>query len=470
MSGPDDLLRRALASDDPAVLGTALRLATHPLGRFRPRPDRPELLDEQASFYRDQFDGLACVLGGNGSGKSFVGAAKVARFLAETPPPEPLTPFWVLSTTMDLATSNCWSQNLSRFIPPKKVASSVWYSQSRQLPKTVVLQPHKSGHAWVLEFKSYDQGRERLQGANIGGFWADEQCPSGLLAELWARTRRWSLPGSKLYTLTPLEPDPDLERIYHEREQWPSWRFYRFSTRENPTLDPSFVRQLTENEIEGLIETRLTGAFARYEGAVYPSFDTKLHVVRPFEIPTSWLHVRGLDLGWSHGTACVWAARDLEGRYWVYREYLKTKTSVEDHVAEINDDWAGKANRGLTYADPAAAQTLHEFAVRGLPTRPANKDVKAGIATVQGLLRPDESGRPKLLVFDSCQNLIRELRTYTWDAKKMDQPRKVDDDLVDALRYMAHSHRQEAQVALKPPQVPEKQRPGQLFLAGGRRP
>ena len=218
------------------------------------------------------------------------------------------------------------------------------------------------------------------------------------------------------------------------------------------------MRQIEQNEIEGLIETRLTGAFARYEGAIYPTFDTKTHVIEPFEIPRTWLHVRGLDLGFSHATACVWAVRDLEGRYYVYREYLKAKSSIEDHVREINEGWEQLLVRGHTYADPAAAQTLYEFTLRGLATVPANKDVKAGIATVQSLLRPAADGQPKLFVFKTCENLIREMRTYVWDAKKLDQPRKINDDLVDALRYLCHSHSLDSNVSFTPLKQPEKKR------------
>ena len=452
-----DLIQEALQSNDPKVLSLALKLAQNPLYQFRPRPDRPERLDQQTSFFEDRFPGLACCLAGNGAGKSYVGAAKVASFLLNMPPPERNTPFWVASTTIDLSTSNCWGQNLSIFIPKDAIHDVVWYSATRQLPKAVILKPWKSGHNYVLEFKSYDQSRERLQAANIVGFWLDEQCPFDVLMEVWARTRKWDYPGSKLYTLTPVEPDQRLEQLYQEPPE--SWRFYRMNTRCNNTLDPSFVRQLEENEIKELVETRLTGAFALYEGAVYKSFSTRMHVVKPFEMPRSWLHVRGLDLGWDHPTACVWAARDLEGRYHVYREYLKSQTSVEDHVREINEGWDKAEVRGHTYADPAAAQTLHEFSMRGLDTAPANKDVLAGIATVQSLLRPDEQGKPKLYVCDNCPNLIGQIRSYVWDGKEQDKPKKENDDLADALRYLCHSHKLDQEMNWKPPVITKRPQP-----------
>lgn len=449
------LIEQALRSGDKRLMARALVLARDPLFSFTPRPDRPEQLDQQSSFYHDRFAGLACVLGGTAGGKSYSGAAKVARFLRDTPPPEPNTPFWVLSKTMDMVSGCCWGQNLARFIPADRIAGYVWYRKEQNLPKSIILKPDSNGNNYVIELKSYDQDRQALQAASIIGFWADEQCPYDILMEIWGRTRKWDYPGSKIYTLTPLEPDPKLEEIYNDPPE--SWRFYRLNTRLNTTLAESFVRQISENEVGPLVETRLTGAFARFEGMVYPEFDPRTHVIEPFEIPHNWLRIRGLDLGWSHATACVWLARDLDGRYYVYQEYLQSKTSIEDHVAAINDGWNNLPCKGHTYADPAAAQTLHEFALRGLPTVSANKDILSGIATVQSLLRPDAGGKPKLLIFKTCKELIREMRSYIWDAKR-DRPLKVDDHLNDSLRYALFSHRMDTAVPVKPLKQPERRK------------
>jgi hypothetical protein len=85
-----DDLTRLIKSGDPALIRLAaqyLDLAKSPYYTFQPRPDRPEDLDQQASFVNDTFAGLACALGGNAAGKSYAGAYKVAHFLRTTPPP-----------------------------------------------------------------------------------------------------------------------------------------------------------------------------------------------------------------------------------------------------------------------------------------------------------------------------------------------------------------------------------------------
>jgi phage terminase large subunit-like protein len=431
----------------------AYSLLTHPLTSFAPRPDNAELLDQQASFYADRFPGIACVLAGNGAGKSFAGAAKVAAFLEHTPPPERHTPFWILSQTMDVVSGNCWGQNLRLFIPPERIESIAWYREASGKPRTVVLKPHANGGNYVLEFKSYDQGRQALQAANIVGFWLDEQCPMDLLNEVLARTRKWAYPGSKVYTLTPMMPDIDLEDRYNFPEDFPGWRFYRLNTRCNLTLDPEYVRRIEENETPALVETRLTGAFSVYEGLIFPSFLAHGHIIEPFEIDPRWLRVRGLDTGFEHPTACLWAAIDpATGRYYIYREYAKARRDMQDHIAAINgpteghnpEAWKDVRLHGATYADPANKQILNEFALLGLSTVPAQKDVEASFATIRSLLRPtDGDGQPLLKIFSTCPMLIQQLRTYVYDPVTRRPVKETDKrafDLVDCLRYLTLNH------------------------------
>lgn len=447
-----DLLKQALNSNDPKILQLALQLLDNPLYRFQPRPDQDHLQDQQNSFYQDRSDAIVVALGGNGSGKSFGGAARVVRFLAETPPPDKLTPFWVLSQNMELATATCWSQNLSHFIQPKYIQNQVWYSSAKGLPRSVVLQPHKNKNSWLIEFKSYDQGRQALQGANIGGFWLDEQCPFEIITEVLARTRKWRFTGNKTYTLTPVAPDIKLEEI--AATPHPDWHFYRLNTRCNDTINPDFVRQIEANELTELIETRLTGAFAFYQGQIYKDFNPKLHVIEPITIPPQWTVFRGIDLGWSHCTACVWIARDHENKFYVFREYLQSQTYIEAHVKSINEGWDKFLCQGGTWIDSANAQVVAEMELHGLNARPAVKDVKAGIGTIQSLLR-----ERRLFIFNNCENLIRQMRTYVWDDKRIDEPKKETAtqlyDLCDALRYALHSS-QQVQIKFEKLKLPEK--------------
>jgi phage terminase large subunit-like protein len=426
------IIRVALQSKDPDILVAAHKLISSPYYSFKPRPDQPQLLDEQSSFVFDQFPGIACIIGGNGSGKTVSAAYKVARFIRNTPPPDKETRFWVVCQKMDMAAGVCWSQHLEKFLPEAVVTN--WYKESRGWPEAVEFK-HASGNKWVIEFRSYEQGRKALQAASIGGFWADEQIDHSLLAEINSRTRNYRFSGNKLYTLTPLAPDPELEKLFTEAEKHPDWKFYRLNSECNTTIDLSFLNTCLDEQRE----TRRTGAFGNYTGAIYKTFNTAQHVVDPFPIPRGWRHVAGIDFGWDHPTVVILAARDLAGRYYVYDEYVENKTSIEDHVKAIKEKWKVTPDHGDIWADHAAAQDRHEFSIRGLPTRQAHKDVIAGIAKIQQLLRVGPDGTPGLVIFKNCTNLIRDLRTYVWHPNIPNKVLKKNDDCADALRYLVFS-------------------------------
>ena len=56
----------------------------------------------------------------------------------------------------------------------------------------------------------------------------------------------------------------------------------------------------------------------------------------------------------------------------------------------------------------------------------------SGIQKVKSYLK-NSLGKSKLFIFNTCQNLIREIKSYRWG--KGDSPIKEDDHSMDELRY-----------------------------------
>lgn len=441
-------------SKDERIQALLAEYLSNPLWSFEPRPDKPELLDQQSSYLNDKFKGLAVALGGNRSGKTMVSAVKAATLLLSTPPPQPDTPFWIVGRTLDMACGVCWKQHLRHYLPNEYIARNKsgkqpaieWFSEKMGMPAGVRLKPHANGNNWILEFKSAEQDREKFQGAAIGGAWIDEFCPTNILVEIWARMSNYSIPGNFFYSLTPLTYDAELEDKFNNQEKFKnSWKFYRLNSACNTTLAEGQLDMVLENELAELRETRLTGAFVHLYGAVYKSFNPLIHVVDPFPIPDHWYRIRGLDLGFNHPTCCLWIAKDDEGCYYVYNEYHQAGEYVSDHVDAINQTpWRYDLPHtyGPTYVDPHNKQVVAEFDKLGLQTTPADKkDVKVGITTVSSFL---QGSNPKLKIFKNCENLIKGIRTYQWHAF-LDKPLKEHDDAVDALRYAIHTDSQSLQ-------------------------
>ena len=73
------------------------------------------------------------------------------------------------------------------------------------------------------------------------------------------------------------------------------------------------------------------------------------------------------------------------------------------------------------------------FYERGILVNPnVDKDLFTGIARVKSYLKRD-NGLPNIYIFNTCVNLIRELKGYYWGSG--DTPRKADDHSLDEMRY-----------------------------------
>jgi hypothetical protein len=74
-------------------------------------------------------------------------------------------------------------------------------------------------------------------------------------------------------------------------------------------------------------------------------------------------------------------------------------------------------------------------------TNAARKDVGLGIQRVAERLVVLPDGYPRLFVSGNCINLVREMGMYVWQQRQDDrpvkeEPAKVNDHAMDALRYM----------------------------------
>lgn len=193
----------------------------------------------------------------------------------------------------------------------------------------------------------------------------------------------------------------------------------------------------------------LEGDWDVNEGAAFSEFSPKIHCVQPFEIPNSWQRLKGVDYGYAAESACIWGAVDPnDGTLIIYRElYEKGLTGddlaarmsayEEDEIHSITGVLDGAAWNKTGYVGPTIGETLVRA---GHKLRPADKNRIAGKVQVHERLKIAESGRPKMIIFSTCVNLIRELSTIQYDkTKPEDVDTKMSDHAYDALRYLIMS-------------------------------
>ena len=193
----------------------------------------------------------------------------------------------------------------------------------------------------------------------------------------------------------------------------------------------------------------LDGNWDVSEGAAFTEFVPQLHVITPFEIPVHWERIKGIDYGYASESACIWGAVDpSDGTLIIYRELYRKGllgTDLADLITnmELVDPFSvpGVLDTACWSRTGTTGPTIGETLIRaGHKLRRADKNRIQGKIQIHEYLKVMQSGRPRIQIFNTCPNLIRELQSIPLDKKN---PEDVDthapDHAYDALRYLIMS-------------------------------
>ena len=193
----------------------------------------------------------------------------------------------------------------------------------------------------------------------------------------------------------------------------------------------------------------LDGNWDVSEGAAFTEFEYDKHCIAPFAIPKTWERIKGIDYGYAAESAVIWGALDPQDETLIiYRELYQKGLTGQDLAKRIFEyeredklsvrgvlDTAAWARTGTT--GPTVGEVL---TMAGHKLRRADKNRIQGKIQVHERLKLNDKGRPKLQIFKSCPNLIRELQGIPVDPNKPeDVDTKAPDHAYDALRYLIMS-------------------------------
>jgi len=268
--------------------------------------------------------------------------------------------------------------------------------------------------------------------------------------------------GRTLFTSTP--NGKNWYEKYYQRGQTKDtrskgWQSFNAPTSANPFIDPVWLGSKRHEITEVLWKQNYLGLFESLAGMVYPDFLAKHHtegghLIQPSEfVLADRTHYLGIDIGVGHPTAGVWGAVDRKGQVILYRDYLDVQPSYGEHADSIRAHNTYPLAGAFISHDASRTQktekgkkkdnALKAFRRRGLPVRPANSDVDLGISVVNEYIRGTlltEGTNPGMLISTECVDLIEAKGNYIWgqtrDGESTGKPRKKDDDLDDAERYL----------------------------------
>lgn len=236
----------------------------------------------------------------------------------------------------------------------------------------------------------------------------------------------------------------------HSKEGQPLFkrRFIPATLFDNPYLADDGMYEanllsLPEHQRKQLLE----GNWDVNSGAAFPEFDRKIHVVEPFEIPYNWVRFRAADYGYGSNTGVLWFAVSPSEQIVVYRELYCSKVTAWDLAdlileAELGEKirygvldsslWHNRGDRG-----PSLAEQMISKGCRWRPSDRSRGSRVAGKNEIHRRLQVDPfTEEPRLIIFDSCRNLISQLPSIPLDKNNPeDVDTNAEDHLYDALRY-----------------------------------
>lgn len=228
------------------------------------------------------------------------------------------------------------------------------------------------------------------------------------------------------------------------------WYFQKATWRDSPYVKREFIEaERKEAEKQGKLSTFLQEVeleFRAVQGAVYPSFDRDVHIVKPSEVPPDLTIYAGIDFGY-HTTACLFVGIDKDQNWYVFDEMYSREETLADALPRITAK-LGDKRLVLMVGDSAATDAIETMAAKGFPIMPVVKrqdSIIHGINLIREKLKPRIQlvGEPKPTLFISsiCKNFIQEIEAYKYPEDKPDRnpselPMKENDHGPDALRYL----------------------------------
>lgn len=361
------------------------------------------------------------------SGKTYISLWRFLKELDNGPPGE----YCIISRTYD-----SFKRNILPLLTQMIGADVKYFAGKREM---VIWQK-------TIHIVGADDARSesKIRGSTFCGAYVDEATiiPEEVFKMLVSRCAMGS---AKIFATT--NPDGSyhwLKRDYLDDN--PDVKSWQFTLEDNPQLTRE-EKDYLRRQYKGVWHKRfIEGQWVQAEGAVYDFFDERLHVI-DFPPGQAKYYIVGVDYGTTNPCAFVLIGvnESLYPNMWVENVYCydskkhqrqKTDSEYAADLARFIDGHAVKA----IYVDPSAASFKLELSRSGINgVLDAENEVLDGIRYVSDLL-----ANGTLKICRRCDELIKEIQGYIWDARSaitgVDKPVKENDHICDATRYCLFSH------------------------------
>lgn len=306
---------------EAALKAAAERKTYRKLDFYRPYPKQEQFIELSAT-HRETM-----LRGGNRTGKSDTGAAIVAIHATGEYPAwwrgkrfnNPVR-IWCAGVSADAVrgiqqTKLCGPYGNPEalgtgYIPKESIADKPSLSRGVTDAYDTVLVRHKTGGVSSIQFKSYEQGREKFQGEACHVVWLDEEPDPEVYSESLARIG--DTEGILFVTFTPLKGRTTMVDKFLG-EQHPDRAEVNITLYEAEHLSEAQRQKIIDGYPAHEKEARINGTPMMGEGRVFDGISQEMITEETLEyLPPHWVKLWGIDFGINHPFAAVLIAWDKD--------------------------------------------------------------------------------------------------------------------------------------------------------------
>jgi phage terminase large subunit len=216
----------------------------------------------------------------------------------------------------------------------------------------------------------------------------------------------------------------------------PSTATHVSSTGVNDFLPEGYIQELCKNKPSWWVDRYIKGSFSYAEGLVYPLAIDR--VVEPYEIPKNWKRIVAHDYGLSDNATFLFGAIDQErSKLVIYKEAVTNNRNIEKLAKLYHTNTRDIPEGGLYCSpiiDPKSGRKrdynkktlLDHYLDYNINFEPGHINLDARIYRLNTYIETNA-----LEIFNTCTNLIEELKNYKFPEKSLTASRHNQDKPID---------------------------------------
>lgn len=355
-------------------------------------------------------------------------------------------------------TVGAFRRNVWNWLKPVILVRGYKVEESRTQNAIVINNGKHTNYFYIFGGRD-ESSQDLIQGMTLAGLYCDEVA---LMPESFVNqaTGRCSVAGAKMwFNCNPESPMHWFLKNWIEKKEEKKLLHLHFTMDDNPSLSEE-IRERYRSTYTGVFYERfILGLWVMAQGAIYKDawsddlyFDkNKLEAI--YQAKTMYRRYISIDYGTVNPMAFLDVFDDGD-TLWITREYYwnsREAGKYEKDNSQYGDDLMAFIQEidyppAAVIIDPSAAGFKVEMRNRGLRAKDTVETVNADNSVLEGIRAVNRMlTRKKIRIYkEGCPMLVKEMTSYAWDEKFIQQhgkerPLKVNDHACDALRYLVQT-------------------------------